>query len=248
MKLNKDVLQIIFDNLDIKSQLQFRSTSRELRNKFQITDLYNIPNEIAEKINDNVLSFYPNLHLLDASNNPNITDNGVKHLRLHTLNANVRFYNNYSVDTDSIALFNKHKNYNNRISNEAIINMPLKRLFASNNISITDHAIKQLPNLILLDASYNEMITDEGIKGLKNIIELRANGNSEITDKGVCDLITLQVLEVNSNRSVTDKGLEKLQLKKLCACWNINVTDNGIKHMNLKVLEASHNCNILIKI
>lgn len=247
MKLNKDVLQIIFDNLDIKTQIQFRSTSREFRKKFQITDLYNIPDEIAERINDNVISFYPTLLLLNASNNPNITDNGIKHLRLHTLNANVRFYNNYSVDIDSIHLFNKHKNYNNRISNDTIKNMPLIRLFTSNNISITDYAIKQLPNLILLDASYNEGITDDGIKGLYNLIELRANGNPEITDQGIYELISLRVLEVNSNRSVTNKGLQKLKLKKLCACWNTNITDDGIRHLFLETLEASHNSNVSIK-
>lgn len=242
----KDIWKIIFDNLDIKSQLQLRATCREFRSRLQIIDLFNIPEEIAQRLNDNIISLYPNLQLLNASNNPNITDNGIKHLRLHTLNANVRFYNNYSVDAETLPLFNKHSNYNNRISNDGIINMPLTNLFASNNISITNYSIQHFSSLKVLDASYNEGINDDGIKHLTNLLYLNANGNPEITDRGVENLCSLHVLKVNSNRSVTDSGLKKLTLVELDASWNPNITDGGIKHMPLKKIIASHNKNITI--
>src|SRR4029078_2127701 len=86
LNLNKDVLNIIFKKLDIRSQLRLRSTCKRYKGKLDITDLYNINNK--NKLTDNIVIQYPKLLLLDASYNIKITDATVAQLKqLHTLDA-----------------------------------------------------------------------------------------------------------------------------------------------------------------
>jgi len=83
-----------------------------------------------------------NLHTLDVSGNHSITDQGLKHLNLHTLKASMEQCN---------------------ITDDGIKHMDLHTLYATENNKITDEGIKRM-NLHTLDASYNHNITDRGIK------------------------------------------------------------------------------------
>jgi len=73
-----------------------------------------------------------------------VTNEGIKHLNLHTLNAGGGFC---------------------KITDDGIKHMDLSVLKASYNNNIPDRGIHHM-KLYSLDASFNPMITDEGIKVL----------------------------------------------------------------------------------
>lgn len=62
-----EVQNIIFNKMDILTQLRFRCTCKYFNRHFQITNLFDIPSHIQEKLDDNVIIKYPHLEKLDAS-------------------------------------------------------------------------------------------------------------------------------------------------------------------------------------
>src|SRR3989339_235780 len=95
---------------DIVSQLKMKLICKEL-NRLQITDLYNIEEKYKNALTDNILRNFKFVKILYASCNPNITDEGIKHMNLHTL----------------------HASWNRSITNEGIRHMNLHTLDASCN-------------------------------------------------------------------------------------------------------------------
>src|SRR4029078_4457507 len=86
--LNRDILNIIFQELDIRSQLHFRAICKWFRDKLDVTDLYNIDIKFKNKLTDNIVIQYPKLKLLNAWGNSNITDVTIGQLKhLQTLSA-----------------------------------------------------------------------------------------------------------------------------------------------------------------
>ena len=124
--------------------------------------------ELCEKDEDKIidddlliyLSSYVEIDKLDASNNNKITDKGIKHMQLHTLDAR------HSKITDEgikhMQLHTLDARYSN-LTDEGIKHMQLHTLHASLS-KITDKGIKHM-QLHTLDASL--YMTDEGIKHMQ---------------------------------------------------------------------------------
>src|SRR3989338_3576937 len=120
------------------------------------------------------LSNYIEIDKLDALNNNKITDEGIKHMQLHTLDAS-----DSRITDEGIKHMQLHTLYaSTHMTNEGIKHMKLHTLNASD--FMTDEGIKHM-QLHTLYASYN--MTDEGIKHM-HLHTLHAS-NSQITDEGI---------------------------------------------------------------
>ena len=93
MTTNKDypiaIWNEVFEFLDqdILSQLRLRSVNKNT-NRLRIVNFYIIDQKYLNKLNDKILKQYDYIKYLNASQNQNITNEGIKHMiQLHTLNA-----------------------------------------------------------------------------------------------------------------------------------------------------------------
>jgi len=203
---------------DIVSQLNIKSSCKML-NTFEIIDLYEIDYKYKNKLNDKILSKFKFVKYLDASENKNITDNGIMHLNLHTLNVES----------------------NSNITNNGIKHMNLHTLYMADNIGITDAGIQHMNIYILYIGCTN--ITDTGIQYMTNVFWLNASGNNKITNYGIRKM-NLICLHADGNPNITDEGIKHMNISYLTVCDNPNITEEGIQHMNLLVLRAWNNPNI----
>ncbi len=108
-----------------------------------IIDFYNTDKKYLCKLNDNIIKTFIGIKFLNASF-PNVTDSGIKHLKLHTLNASD----------------------NPKITDNGIKHMRLHTLDASHNEKIIDNGIKYM-QLHILFAVTNSNITNNGIKHMQ---------------------------------------------------------------------------------
>src|SRR3989344_5871608 len=192
------------------------------------------------------LSNYIEIDKLDALNNNKITNEGIKHMKLHTLNASnskitdegIKYmqlhilHASYYMTDEGIKHMQLHTLYASyNMTDEGIKHMHLHTLHASNS-QITDEGIKHM-QLHTLDAS-NSKITDEGIKYMQ-LHTLNASW-SKITDKGIKHM---QLHTLNASKYMTDEGIKHMQLHTLGA-RDSKITDEGIKHMQLHTLYANY--------
>ena len=119
---------------------------------YQTMGITYIPRKYKYQLNDGILKKYSELKFLNVLCHRNITDEGIKHMNLHTLYAST----------------------NCGITDEGIKHMNLHVLDVYHNEKITDEGIKYM-NLYALNASWNKKITDEGIKQM-NLHTLYAAG------------------------------------------------------------------------
>lgn len=120
---------------------------------------------------------------------------------------------------------------NQRITDENIWYLPLKKLICNNNI--TDNAVKHLTQLEVLNCGIYRMITEEGIKdlNLKSFI-----GACNI--KNITHMTNLRYLYINKRDSIiTNNEMKHLNLISLYAPEHI--TDEGIRHMKLHRLSGT---------
>ena len=141
-----ELIQNIFEKLNFKNKMIFRLCCIDFYEKLKIYDLLNINQKYKNKLNDNILFNLKYVKYLGASHNKKITNNGIKHMNLHTLYAS----GNMGITDDGI----KHMN--------------LYILYASNNTNITDSGIKHM-KLHILDASYNKKITEHAAKRVSRL-------------------------------------------------------------------------------
>ena len=138
MVINKDypfdIWNEIFEYLDqdILSQLRLRSVNKNT-NELKIVNFFIIDQKYLNKLNNKILKQYDYIKYLNVWNNPNITDEGIKHMtQLHSLDAS----------------------WNEKITNEGIKHMTqLHSLNASYNEKITDEGIKHMTQLHSLNVS-----------------------------------------------------------------------------------------------
>jgi hypothetical protein len=132
-----DVWYHIFHLLDgdLLSQLRIKTLYKEIC-VLHVTDLYNIEYKYKMNLTDNILVNFRNVKLLYAGWNSKITDDGIKHMILHTLHAS----NNQKITDEGIKHMTLHTLYvyfNYKITNEGIKHMMLHTLHASDNSNIT---------------------------------------------------------------------------------------------------------------
>ena len=68
-----DIMSVIFDNLDFKSQIKFRQISDIMYDNLQVTDFFDIDNAIKRKLSNKILVNYPYIKRLDGAFNRKIT-------------------------------------------------------------------------------------------------------------------------------------------------------------------------------
>ena len=194
--LISDISIIIFNYLDLKNQLRFRSVSATFQIKYQIT---NMPN--MKILTNEILLQYPNLTQLYASGNDKIKD--INHLtKLQILNAGY----NCGIDDKGISLLSNLTelcvNGNEKIKD--LNHLPkLQILYAGGSCGIDDKGISCLTNLTQLNADDNEKIKD--INHLTKLQILNAGWNCEIDDKGISRLTNLTQLDARNNKKITRK-------------------------------------------
>ncbi|ARF11257.1 hypothetical protein Klosneuvirus_1_114 [Klosneuvirus KNV1] len=116
-----EIIQLILDMLPLPTQVNLTQLNHYIQDHLRITDFYNIEQKYQQKITDDILKKYPYIKKLDASNNLKITNEGLKHLNLHTLNVSLDFsYYGYGDITEDgikhMPLINfKAHNYRNLI-------------------------------------------------------------------------------------------------------------------------------------
>src|SRR5438445_3225410 len=154
-----ELYQEILERSEFINQIRLTQLNKYLHINLKIYDFYNIQTKYILLLSDDILKNYRYIKKLNAYN---ITDKGISHINLHTLNAAC---------------------YGCQITNNGILHMNLHTLIATCNNNITDEGILHM-NLHTLDASYNPNITDEGIAHM-NLHTLNACSNSKITDEGI---------------------------------------------------------------
>ena len=203
-----EIIQIIFNELDFKSQIIFKQQCKSFYDGLRIYDLHNIDYKYLNNITDEILLNFKYARYLNATKDiynynynqintlsSKITSTGIKHLNLHTLSAWG----------------------NEKITDEAIINMHLHTLDCSFNNKITDKGIKHM-NLHILYAAGNNKITDEGIKYM-NLYELDASRRCNITDRGIKHM-DLHSLYANYNENINIDEVKQIKSLKLLQIGN----------------------------
>ena len=87
LHLSVKLWTIIFDCLDLKTQIRFTQTCKKVKDNIFITDLCNILWEKRYKLNGEIVKKYPNITRLDAMGDCGIGDDDLIGLNLVELNA-----------------------------------------------------------------------------------------------------------------------------------------------------------------
>ena len=245
-----ELIQFIFDYLNFKDQINFKSLSKDYFNKLRIYDLYDIPKKYKDKLNDEILKKFPYIKYLDAKSNQNIkninnltylqklnasyymADKDIKDLNLIELNidGNVNITNlNHMTNLKKLSAIGFCG-----IHNDSIKNLNLEELDLHCNPHITN--LNHMKNLKKLKASeFLSGISDQGIKEL-NLIELRAKGNYNIIN--INHMTNLKILDISLNWKISDQDIKDLNLEGLNVSCNKKITN--VNHMtNLRNLNAS---------
>ena len=143
-----DILKIIFNNLDFKSQMNMISSRNYFRSHLFITDLYNIERKYLDNLTTEILKYSIFSHVieLDANNNNKITNVSFM-TSLKKLNAR----GNYGIGQNGIIGLNLVEfdaDYNNKITNVSFMTS-LKKLNAWGDCGIGQTGIIGL-NLVEL--------------------------------------------------------------------------------------------------
>lgn len=226
-KLPLDVLKhIIFEDLDLLSQLRFRIICKYMYNNLHITDLYNIKYKYKIRLTDKILDRYPKIERLDIDSNPFVTK--ISHfINLKVLNVG-----------------NTIKSNQCKIGDDQLQYLDLIELYAWNNPRICD--IGHMKNLTILDASADSGINSNSIKDLPKLKTLKLINRS--SKKEICDLnhlINLRELNIANGSKINDDGIKNLiNLKKLDSYNNSGIR-NISSLINLLELDAGgENCSI----
>ena len=143
-----EICDKIFSYLDFQSKIRLRLTCLKFYHGLRIIDLYNIPPNFLDKLDDNIIKEFKYLKYLDASFNEKITDNSLKNLNLVKLNSS----------------------WNEKITDNSILHMTkLQILYAEGICGITDKSINKLTNIIELKVRININIDKDAINHLKFI-------------------------------------------------------------------------------
>jgi hypothetical protein len=239
--IHSDVWIKIAEHVGFRRKLILRGLCTAIRKKIQIRS---IPFKYQSLLNDNILSLFPHLIILDVTNESKITSNGLRNVpNLLILNANgsdsitsLEYVSKLNALSASSEI---HKNCT--ISSETLIFVPdLKLLFASFNENICDLGLQYVPKLEKLYVQGNRKITSQGLRFVPHLKELDARKPSGICDEGLRFVPKLEKLLFDHTK-ITTKGLKCLSnLTQLIVQDNINITSEALSHLsNLLILQAN---------
>src|SRR5438445_7153922 len=116
MEMIIELYQEILDRTDFLCQIRLSQLNRYLYDNLKICDFHNIDSKYLKILSDNILKNYKYVKKLNAYYTHNITDKGISHMNLHTLDAS----------------------FSCTITDRGISHMNLHTLNASSNEFITD--------------------------------------------------------------------------------------------------------------
>jgi hypothetical protein len=230
----KDVLKLIFNKLDILSQLRLRQTCKYFYQFLLVIDLYNINSKSRHKLTDTIIQQYKSLEQLDLLYNYCVTDLALKDLPIKKLAVT-----SSNISNDAIKGLTKLKELlaegpNTMISDEGFVDLDNPEIYNS----IADLSCKKL-NLTKLYIAFNDKISDLAIENMITLTTLDIRSCDNITDFCLRKLVNLENLYVGE--TITDSGLKNLSLKSLWLFHNNSITDNAIKRMPLSRLYINGN-------
>src|SRR5438445_11593150 len=87
MELPIELYQEILDRSDFICQIRLTQLNKYLYKELKIYDFLNIQHKHSILLSNDVLKNYKYIIKLNTNNNPKITDEGIKYMKLHTLDA-----------------------------------------------------------------------------------------------------------------------------------------------------------------
>ena len=208
--LPEETKAIIIQQMELDELVSFAKTTKRNRSlvskyTFEITDSYRI-------LTNELMKLFPNIIYLDISNNPDITDNSIKHItKLKHLKVN------YRIGDEGIKyltnLVHLNTEYNGKITDEGIKHLTnLVNLTLSNDrgSSITDEGLKHLTKFKMLNLEYNENVTGTSFKYLSNLetLDLKA---AQIESNYLNDLPNLKKLYIRPGVYIMKPDIEKVK-------------------------------------
>jgi len=217
--LGNDVLGIIFSKLEFKEKLRVRAVCQKFR---KLCEIKIIPNELQNKITDEVLDCFPHLEYLKAYA---VTDNAVMKLK----------------NLKGLSISEKSPLTNNCFINGNFEKLQLLNIPLSNN-HITDDCLQYCPNIEILLVRNNCGFTSEKSLGyLKKLKTFEIGSNNKYTDT-VFNYIT-QIEYLTMTSAVNHKGpnVYLMNLNTLILSCAYYFSGKLFKYMpNLKRLELSY--------
>ena len=192
--LSNDILIVIFNLLDLKSQINMISTTHYLKNNILVTDLYHQDNIILKKLTTKILKqkIFMGVTKLNASDNKLIT--GMFFMK----------------KLKKLCVKEKCG-----IDQNCINGLNLIELDAYNNNKIIN--VSFMSSLQKLQAGGTCGIDQNGVRGL-NLIKLNTFDNIKIKD--VSFMTNLQILDAGGDCGIDQNGLNGLNLIGLGALYN----------------------------
>lgn len=237
MELPIELWQIILDYSYFIEQINLTMVCKYFNNNLKIFDFlcnntdsfswsYDY-DKINEKVTNDILKKYPYIKFLDISFMENVTDEGIKHLKLHTLRTND------NITDDGI----KHMNLYELCSNRNITDEGIKYMTNMEDLNIasenvTDKGIENMTNLKYLDEHWSG-ITDEGLKNIK-LLHLHIKSNN-ITSKGLLHMKdSLKGMYIEYCKKFYAEDILQLKLDYLEVNADDMFVDNVLEHPNMR--------------
>ena len=249
-----EVINIISHYGHFFDKIRLKSVNKYLYSVVKITDLYDIDDNLLNKLDDNILINYCHVLKLNAKDNPNITN--VNHMiylqKLNASNGNCfkcgfhcgRDCNlQCGISDDSIKdlnLIELNANFNPNIINIGHMNK-LQILHSCCNCGIGDSSTQKL-NLIKLYLGNNPKITS--VRHMNKLEVLCATGfDCNIDDDDIKELNLIQ-LDVSNNYKITNLNhMDKLETLR-AKYGSCGIGDDGIKNLKLQFVNAGRNPKI----
>ena len=228
MSLYYDLMRIIFEKLDVLSQIRYRQIASFVYTNIHMTKFSTVNIEFLKKLTDNILLKYPFCKELDASFSDKISNlNHLKCLRILRIseyagqNAINELY-----ELDELTIRKPIvKKYRTLISDLNHLKK-LRKLDASYT-NLPQTAISDIYELVELNIKHNPHITN--INHLVKLKKLIASGYCAIDQKGFSNLREIVVLDITGKNKINSvKHLTKL--KKLDA-WRSGISQLEINEL-----------------
>jgi hypothetical protein len=214
-----DVWTIVAKHCEFKQLLTLRALCKGIRTRVKI---YRIPGNYAARVNNEVLSRFPDLTYLSVMFMSDITDSAIA--KITSLTELSVSYASLITDAGIVHLTNLTKltivsDYTGTITSKSLVQLrSLTCLDVSYCMEVDDEFVSPLVGLVELNISYNHLISNNGIRGLTNLRQLYIDGeSSQINLTGIRHLENLEVLSIKKNwRFATGDGVLRLpKLRKL---------------------------------
>lgn len=223
-----DILVIIFEKMDLVTQLRFMSTCKYIYNNFFIKKL------VRQKIQPNILlqKKFSRLQFLMVDYSININKKDLVHLNLSHIYLKNRSNYPFTLELHLMTNLKVLHLHNCKINQNSIIGLDLIELNIRYNSFITD--VSFMKNLKILNANYTN-INQNGIKNL-DLFELHVDSNPHIYN--VTFMKNLKILNASNNCGIDQNGINGLNLICLYAKNNTKIFNVNFMS-NLEILDAS---------